>query len=194
MADRFPGKIEIGGEIKPELIDGLLEAIQQDSPCSGPDYFGETPESLEDLHTAVHDDYLTLTDDQAHYGNFPAIEAFCIANKIPFQRHSDAKYEYDAEFIVFQADWDKPRHHHATNNEQLVVPADTTDVVLKKLEKLRNHIGDRLRRNKTVDPKATLRSVQHLVDYLKKHTRLPDLPPVKLPDLPNDGNRQPDAA
>lgn len=108
MSDRFAGTIRIGGAIPPHAAPGLLEAIRAQGASlhwGGADF---EPRHAKDLVKAAARGVLVLVDDQATYGEFDRLEAFCAGAGIDFDRHSEAKYEYDAEVVKFRRGMKKP--------------------------------------------------------------------------------------
>ena len=93
MADYFAGEIEIGGSIPRSDLNELIDLITNE----------ELKEDYSDvwardkLVTAfATQESVRLTDDQARYGEFVELEEWLIEHNIYFDRHSDARYEYDA--------------------------------------------------------------------------------------------------
>ena len=124
MSDRFPARIHIGGQVPIALVKGLCEAIQADGASLD---YGEAafdPQGAADLLEAVRDGRgtLRLCDDQACYGEFENTEAFCQEHAIAFDRHSDGKYEYDAERVMFRSGMKEPRCFGATQDDRLTAP------------------------------------------------------------------------
>lgn len=102
MPDRIGAKILIGGELPKALVEGLCEAISFDQPSlewGGSDF---------EPQNATKDGLLCLYDDEAAWGEFDAIERFCIEHEIEFDRDSEGKYEYDPESQRFRKGMKEP--------------------------------------------------------------------------------------
>lgn len=96
MADRMSAWIEIGGPIRARQIDGLLEAIEQDGARE--DWGGEPVTNLNPDGAST----LKLFDEDAPWGQFQAVEAFCQRHGIAFERHCEGKYEFDSHTLLFR--------------------------------------------------------------------------------------------
>lgn len=123
MADNFPGKIWIGGEIPPEVAKGLIRALAEDDACAV-DYGRDSIKddgNLQQLLAALDDGNLVFYNDQAEYGEFPATEAFCRQWGIDYDRHSDHYCEHDAERASFRKGMGTPViiFTDSTNNEKV---------------------------------------------------------------------------
>jgi hypothetical protein len=93
MGDYFAGDIEIGGKISRKDLNELIEKILEGGLKKDYNFLYTRGELVEAFATQKS---VSLCDDQAKYGEFPELEAWLIEHKIPFDRHSDARYEYDA--------------------------------------------------------------------------------------------------
>lgn len=102
MSDRFPASITIGGTLTRPQALRLCRAIREDGACLDWGDGGFHPSSAQDLQAAARDGHLLLVNDQARYGEFPALERFCRRARIPFDRHSDPSYEYDGTLLRFR--------------------------------------------------------------------------------------------
>lgn len=183
----IPAHIHIGGTLKAEDVEDFLYAIHADGPYLEQDE-SAAPTTLAELREALDDDgLLSLADNQANYGNFPAIEQFCLEHGLYYMKHADAKYEYEAEWSVLAPRMKEARSYTSDNNEALVVQADVAGKLAKKLERLHNNIGGRIRKNKPVDNAATLRCIRHVIDKLHDVTSMPDIPVLTLPEEPSGG-------
>ena len=101
MADYMAAQIEIGGKLARTKLTELLSLIHE---LSAEDY-SSSPPNQEYLQTCADENKpLALYDDQARYGEFPELEAFCIANKLTFNRKSSPKYEYEGQIRFFSPD------------------------------------------------------------------------------------------
>ena len=110
MADRFPGEITIGGKVPSALLEEFLGEVASSGASVG-DY-GDAPfdgRTAEELRGALDEDgHLRLADPEACYGQFDDLEAFCVRHGIPFDRHSDARYEFDAVNVTFRPGMERP--------------------------------------------------------------------------------------
>lgn len=103
MADRFPGKIEIGGTVVIETVEqrklvekALTAFAEYCSPEWGGARYGTM--SIKDAMDEANEQGLLLgVDEEARYGEFEQVEDACREAGIAYDRHSSARYEYDAE-------------------------------------------------------------------------------------------------
>ena len=66
-------------------------------------------QNADELRQALEENgHLFLADDQARFGMFEELEGFLCEHNIPFDRHSDARYEFDAENVRFRPGMDRP--------------------------------------------------------------------------------------
>jgi hypothetical protein len=122
MSDRIATHIRIGGPILHRLAIPLAETISNKNLSLdwGSKVFSPTNEH--DLITAVNlDDHLFLCNDQTPYGYFENLEAFLHRHHIAFDRHSEAKYEYDAELVSYRPGMRKPFIWTSNQNEEALV-------------------------------------------------------------------------
>ena len=98
MADEISGSMDIGGRLtwtqwmrKVEL-EGLLDFL---SPATG----RSRDDSIVDLSHGT----ISLNDPCAAYGHFDELESYLRDQCIPYDRHADARYEYDGEEASFRA-------------------------------------------------------------------------------------------
>jgi len=98
LSDRFPGEISIGGTIRRRLLDKLADVIASEGVSIDWQY------ALD--QSAIHDaivkaaaggETVRFTDDEALGGQFEELENWLTAHGIDFDRHSDARFEYDGE-------------------------------------------------------------------------------------------------
>lgn len=187
MSDSIPAEIYIGGALKPEAVEEFLEAINADAP--GLDYDGSVEfDDLESLRQALDDDgQLHFMDNQARNGVFEHIEDFCTTHGLFFQRHSDAKFEYDAQWVVLAPGMKESKWYPATQNGGVVTSDATLTHVRKKLKQLHNNIGARIRKKQEINGPATLRCLQHLLDKIRHETELPEIPAFTFPEVSDAG-------
>ena len=101
MADNFPAAITIGGNIPRDLLDELAAVIEEEGLG---DEWGEPSLSVEEIKevfgaAAAKGETARFVDAEARYGQFDDLERHCTLNGIDFDRHNDARYEYDAENV-----------------------------------------------------------------------------------------------
>ncbi len=104
MADNFPGEITIGGKVPANLLEEFLgELDSTGAKVGGYDGAEFDAKTAHDLRQALDENgHLFLADAEARYGQFEELEAFCVQHGISFDRHSDARYEFDAENVYFR--------------------------------------------------------------------------------------------
>jgi hypothetical protein len=128
MSDYFPGSIEIGGKVPKALAQELVDAVVNAGAAEGDDWGGEgwEPETPEDLLKSAKESggTLRLCNDQARYGEFDELEEFCRLNGIAYSRHSDAKYEYDAENVEFRPGMEGPETFFSNSSSNVQISQD----------------------------------------------------------------------
>ena len=101
MSEPIPSKIIIGGPIPRSLLEELAEAISSEGV--GIDWDEHNlieAEALAHIENAAREHQtVTFTDSQANYGQFNELEGFLNTHNIHYDRHNDAKYEYNAEWV-----------------------------------------------------------------------------------------------
>ena len=99
MSDYFAGEITIGGTITRPVLEELKNLIIQEGYSLD---YGEpwTEEQLEKAFTT--EESVRICDHEARYGELEEIRDFLVENKIPFDAHNDARYEYDAENTYYR--------------------------------------------------------------------------------------------
>ena len=78
MADRFAGKISIGGRIPTDKVTALIDAINSEGISLHPEWADKPfcPRSKQDLIDAFDEsDHIVLCDDQVCNGMFDCLEA-----------------------------------------------------------------------------------------------------------------------
>lgn len=96
MADYMSAWMEIGGPIRARQTRGLLAAIEADGAR---EEWGGGPVTKLPL-TGI--ETLKLYNEDAPWGQFQAVETFCEEQGLAFDRHSEGKYEFDAQQILFR--------------------------------------------------------------------------------------------
>ncbi len=130
MADYFPGEIHIGGPIRRPLLKQLIAAIVAEGVSLG--NYGDRPATQEALREAfAAGDVVHLYDDQACYGQFDGLEAFLARHRIHFDRHSDSRYEFDAENVYYRGRG-RPVVLLATGDGTPLLPCDEITAILDR--------------------------------------------------------------
>jgi len=101
MSDYYPAEISIGGPIHRRILGRLIKKIvAEGASLHG---YGEPAATKEALRAAFQDGQIVrIYDDRAHNGEFRALEAFLVRQRIHFDRHSDASCEYNAENVYYR--------------------------------------------------------------------------------------------
>ena len=103
MSDRFPGDITIGGDIPHRLLDLLSEMIASEGVSIDWQYtLGKAAVQKVIEDAVARKETVRFTDDEACYGQFEELEGFLVERGIHFDRHSDARYEYDGENAYYR--------------------------------------------------------------------------------------------
>ncbi|RPI61964.1 MAG: hypothetical protein EHM48_04855, partial [Planctomycetaceae bacterium] len=100
MADRFPGDITIGGSIPRRLLDQLAEMLASENVSIDWQYALDKAAVLVAIEdAAAGDQTVRFTNDEATGGQFEELEQWLTRHGIDFDRHSDARYEYDGQNV-----------------------------------------------------------------------------------------------
>ena len=98
MSDRFPAEITIGGNIPRRLLDELAGMIASEVVSLDWQYALDQAGVRAAIETAAaKGETVRFTDDEAVCGQFDELENWLTGHGIDFDRHSDARYEYDGE-------------------------------------------------------------------------------------------------
>ena len=98
MSDRFPAEITIGGNIPRRLLDKLAGMIASEGVSIDWQYAMDKAAVRAAIEAAAsRGETARFTDDEACYGQFEDLENWLTSHGIDFDRHSDARYEYDGE-------------------------------------------------------------------------------------------------
>jgi hypothetical protein len=98
MSDRFPAEITIGGNIPRRLLDELAGMIASEGVSLDWQYALDQAGVRAAIETAAaKGETVRFTDDEAAYGQFDDLENWLTSHGIDFDRHGDARYEYDGE-------------------------------------------------------------------------------------------------
>ena len=123
MADRYPTKIRIGGQVKRERLAALIHAINAEGLQS--DWGSCLPDitSEEELLQNVEGGHLTYCDEERAWGEFVDLEGFLVRESIPFNRWHAPRYEYDGEPAQFGTGMQAPASAAVNDNEVIVINA-----------------------------------------------------------------------
>jgi aspartate oxidase len=98
MSDRFPGEITIGGSIPRRLLDKLAGMVASEGVSIDWQYTLDKAAVRKAIEEAgAKGETVRFTDDEAVCGEFEDLENWLTSHSIDFDRHSDARYEYDGE-------------------------------------------------------------------------------------------------
>jgi hypothetical protein len=138
MSDRFPGEIRIGGNVPADLLEEFLGEIEASgAKVGGYDGSAFTGGTAEELCRALDGNgHLFLVDDEARYGTFEELEDFLCEHGIPYDRHSDARFEWDAENVKFRPGMDRPLETPSNGNGDELLRADGIRPIVKELARL----------------------------------------------------------
>ena len=132
MSDRMPADIRVGGTVKRKDLAEFLSAVED---SGGGLEWGEhfAPEDEKALLEGIKDGELRLVDDEATGGEFPDFEDFLKKHKIPFDRQTDGKYEYDPELVHYRPGHDPEIQAFLTTKEGHRLVSEEN---VRKVEKL----------------------------------------------------------
>jgi len=138
MGEYYPAEIRIGGNLPAQLLEEFFAEIRSTGATAGGfDGPAFDCKNADDLRQALDDQgRLVLADDQASYGQFEGLEGLCIKNGIPFDRHSDGHYEFDAENVYFRPGMKHPAQVSSNNCGDDLMSADEVRTVAKELARL----------------------------------------------------------
>ena len=110
MGESIPATISIGGKLPNRLVDEFEKLLDSNS-----DGFSNTDPRNNPCGS------FELTNDQAYNGEFEDLEAFCRKNQLTYVRKSDAKYDFEAEYICWQPGMESPKIIAGSQNSGPVV-------------------------------------------------------------------------
>lgn len=103
MSDRFAAAITLGGDVPRRLLDKLADMIASEGVSIDWQYSLDKSAVQKAIEDAVATtETIRFTDDQASYGQFEQLEGFLVKHRIHFDRHSEARYEYDGENVYYR--------------------------------------------------------------------------------------------
>jgi hypothetical protein len=118
MSDRFACMITFGGEIKSELTDELMAAINDDGCLL--DWDDSGPEmALDDIIDCTGP--VVLFNLEGRYGQCENLEEFLQENNMPFVRSSQAYAEYDAETVWWFPGMKAPKTVNSDNDGTVLI-------------------------------------------------------------------------
>jgi hypothetical protein len=184
MSERMAAEIHIGGKIPAAVAVGLAGVVQREGVSLEWGGGRFEPESAQALLEASQDGddgtgLLRLYDDQARWGEFEELEAFCRQHHVAYTRHSEGRYdcgpetaEYRPEqgLFVFLTD---PSHQPYVLANQLVD-------VEKKLAEAIGHLEQR-----RFD--RALAAAREARDMMRKQLP-PELPPLEPFEIVEDAS------
>ena len=133
MADRFPGEITLGGHIPLRLLDELAERIASEGlGINWQEALDPTAVRRAIELAAERSETVRFTDDEALYGQFEELEDWLTRHGIDFDRHSDARYEHDAENVYGRG-----------RRKPVVMSSDQSGGDLVSVESIREILGCR---------------------------------------------------
>ena len=154
MSDRMAAEIEMGGPVRRRHVPGLIKAINAEGVFVGWEealFDAANAQDLLDIAGGFEKGTLILADPEARYGYFDDLEAFLVKHSIGFNRHSEAKYEHEGEYVQFRPGMKKPLVQFATQAQTPVVPAHLLNPVRQALAT--GHVKKALRAlNKATGP------------------------------------------
>ena len=174
MADRFAGKISIGGQVPADKVQALIDAINSESINLHPEWSDKTfsANCKQDLMDALDKSgHIVLCDDQATNGMFDCLEAELTEIGVAWERWSDGYCEYDAEIVWWQPGMDAQEGVICDANGNEVVPAEP---VKKAYALLRHCFSDRPGNENPEMRDAAMKQLASVV------TEVPTLPPLDL--------------
>lgn len=127
MGEHFSTEIVIGGTIKREQIQALIDLVNKEDLRQDWGSDSERIETVEDLRKHKNNDgVLWFCNESQRWGEFPVLEAFLVEQNISFDRHHSPRYEYNGELVLFRAGMESPSI--ATADSELVLMLDVSVV------------------------------------------------------------------
>jgi hypothetical protein len=176
MAEHLAAEIWLGGNVSAALTPTLCKAIRDEYVSLDWGSGAFQPQTGNDLLEAVKNEVgetslLWLCDDQARWGQFEQLEGFLRKHKIPYDRRSSGKYEYDAVFASYRPE--QGLFTWPTNMEGEPIVAGST---LQKIEQQLAALVNSLKQNR-VPPERIVPRLESLHKQLRR-TLPPALPPL----------------
>jgi len=176
MADRFAGKISIGGQVPADKVEALVDAINAEEINLHPDRADKpfAPKGKQDLIEALDESgHIVLCDDQARNGMFECLEDALTELGIAWERWRDSYCDYDAEIV-----WWYPGME---GQDGIVCGADGNEVLpaepVKEAYALLRHCFSDLPGSGNPDMRDD--AMKKLASVV---TEVPTLPPLEFPE------------
>lgn len=138
MADYMAAEITVGGALTPDTLHLLSEIFEKDYylPVLILDDKGEETgvATFPLVAEEINGTFLFFQNDQARYGEFPSLEKFLTENEVSFDRHTAAKYEYDAERVWFREGMGSPMIRYETPSGGIGISETVLDKIVNVLE------------------------------------------------------------
>jgi len=138
MGERYPAEITIGGKVPAGLLEEFLGELNSAGARAG-SYEGDPFEAkdADELRQSLDEKgHLVLADTEASYGQFDGLEAFCAKHGTPFDRHSDAHYEFDAVNVRFRPGMESELSLCSNNRSEDLTDVDKIRPITKELARL----------------------------------------------------------
>ena len=171
MADRMSAEIWIGGRLR----RSLLEQLPVSDLCL--DWDDNRLQSVSEANLLAardEDGLLHFADAEAAWGEFEELENWLRNHKIPFQRHSEGKYEYSPRLVAFRPDLKGKRNQDI---DLLATQSGNPVVEMVSIEKIIDQMA-----GLAADRKQP--AVRHLQRWEKLFAKLVKVLPPHLPPLP----------
>jgi len=171
MADRMSAEIWIGGRLR----RSLLEELPVSDLCLDWDHNHLQSTSEADILAARDEDgLLHFSDAEAAWGEFVELENWLRNRKLPFQRHSEGKYEYSPRLVAFRPDLKGKRNQDI---DLLATQTGNPVVEMVSIEKIIDQMA-----GLAADRKQP--ALRHLQRWEKLFAKLVKVLPPHLPPLP----------
>ncbi len=174
MADRFAGKISIGGHVSNGNVKALIKAIYTEGINLYPEWSDKifSPKKKQDLINALDESgHLVLCDDQSRNGMFDDLEDSLTALGVAWSRWSGSYCEYGAEIVWWQPGMDAPDGFNCDNDGNELVAVEP---VKKAYALLRHYFSEC---PGSGDPEMSNDAMQQLASII---TEVPVLPPLEF--------------
>ena len=173
MADYMQAFIDIGGKLPTDRVAAFLVAITADG-CQT-DWGGPDVTTREDIiEQAEEHEQLRLYSDEASYGSFDSVEAFCREHALSYDRHSDAKYEHQAGWMRWRSGMEQPAWFYSDNEGKYYVDMELAEEALQLMEGL---VGGMVLGDVAAQWKVT---IQKLNEATGRNLRIHNLRPFKI--------------
>lgn len=163
MSDRFPTRIQIGGQVKRGLLPGLIKTINAEGLHSAWDAPLETITTEEELLRCVEESRLQFYDDAKAWGEFAELEFFLAENQIPFDRSHGPHYEISGEIARFRPVMESPACGLCDDSGTILVEIETVREARNQLKACR-----------------TLEDTQKVIQALDELCALDDIEPLPV--------------